>query len=86
MGWIYFVFITVFANADYRVHELKIIEPTKQTSRTVQSTLDHYQYQTYHPLSPGEKVTYVQSWKCKGNHSNFADHCPNPRVPASQTP
>ncbi len=74
--------------AEYRAYELLIENPEKGTQRKVISTLDHMQYPKYYPLNGGETVSYVDSWKCYHNGSQFQDTCPAPslgsREPAQQ--
>ena len=66
--------------ADYRVYELKITKQETGDVKLVKSTLDHMQYPSYNPVDKNEFVTYVQSWKCKWNFSNFSDFCANPKA------
>ncbi len=55
------------AHAEYRAFELVITDSTSGQERVVLSTLDPNQYRGYYPAKPGEKITYRQSWRCKGN-------------------
>lgn len=74
------------ARAEYRAYELKIENTETNKGRTEISTLDHLQYPRYFPLAAGEKISYVDSWMCRGNTSNFKKPCAKPiRAAASTT-
>lgn len=60
----------MLSRAEYRAYELSINNEETGKSRTVITTLDHNQYPQYYPLSPGETVTYVNSWMCWENTGN----------------
>ena len=64
--------------AEYRAFELKITNQTTGTERTITSTLDDLQYPRYHPLGRDELITYVDSWMCFDNMSDFKAACPKP--------
>jgi hypothetical protein len=70
------------ARAEYRAFELVITDSTSGQERVVLSTLDPNQYRGYYPVKPSEKVTYRQTWRCKGNTSDYKAICPKPEVPA----
>lgn len=74
--WLYFVLALSNAHSEYRVFDLLIENPSTQSSRHHISTLDPDQYPGYYPVNSGERVTYVQTWKCKGNTSEFRAICP----------
>jgi|SaaInlStandDraft_5_1057022.scaffolds.fasta_scaffold168749_2 hypothetical protein len=64
--------------ADYRVFQLAITDTNTGKSRMVHSTLDQYQYPTYHHVKLAEQISYITSWKCLGNNSHFRQLCKNP--------
>lgn len=66
------------AGAEYRAFELKIENVEKSKVRTVITTLDHLQYPRLYPVEKDEIVTYVDSWMCRENMSNFRPACPKP--------
>jgi hypothetical protein len=66
------------ARAEYRAFELLIENTEKGSSRTVFGTLDHLQYPRIFPLNRGEKISYVGSWMCRENMSNFKKICAKP--------
>jgi len=70
------------AHAEYRAFELVITNPTTGQERVVLSTLDPNQYRRFYPIMPEERVTYRQTWRCRGNTSNFQAICPKPEKPA----
>jgi hypothetical protein len=70
------------AQAEYRAFELVITDSTSGQERVVLSTLDPNQYRGYYPIKPEEKITYRQTWRCKGNTSGYKAICPKPEVPA----
>ncbi len=65
------------AFAEYRVFELKIVHVDKDTERSVLSTLDQYQYPTYHPVSLRERIDLVDHWLCP-ERTNGKELCPKP--------
>jgi hypothetical protein len=86
--------LSATASAEYRVFELTITSESGQT-RTVQSTLDHLQYSSYHPVKKDEKVEIAATWMCWTRSDVSQDpaqrYCPNPhpggaRAPASTAP
>lgn len=80
----------LFSHAEYRVFLLKIAKraapAADQSYRLVESTLDPLQYVGYHPVPADEYVSYIDTWRCRGNTSNFKPHCPNPKgqIPSPQ--
>ena len=58
--------------------------PLPESARFVESTLDPEQYVGYYPLEQGEKIVYVDTWRCFGR-TDGKPHCPNPRGPAAVT-
>jgi hypothetical protein len=44
----------------------------------VLSTLDPNQYRRFYPTKLEEKIVYRQTWRCRGNTSNFQAVCPKP--------
>lgn len=80
-------FIVLFATsvkAEYRVFSLVISNEKTQVTKQVETTLDPDQYVTLYPLNQGEKISYVDTWKCLGRTDFFKSHCAEPsRVPAT---
>jgi hypothetical protein len=72
---------TFRAHAEYRAFELVIVDSTTGQERVVLSTLDPNQYRGYYPVKPDEKITYRQTWRCRGNTSGFKPICPKPDLP-----
>ena len=80
----FFLLTPLWSQAEYRVFLLKIekISSDPQATpvyRLVESTLDPLQYVGYHPVAADESVTYLETWRCKGNTSGFKPLCPNPK-------
>ncbi len=73
------------ASAEYRVFKLKITT-AEGTSTEVLSTLDPEQYPRYYPLKITDKISYTETWMCRGRTSDFKEPCANPRAPASTEP
>ncbi len=69
---------SLFSFAEYRVFKLQFTNTKTNQSRQIQSTLDPEQFKSIYPLQYGETVTYVQTWRCKGNTSQFKPHCQSP--------
>lgn len=69
------------ASAEYRVFVLKIETPG-QEPQTLLSTLDPWQYVGYYPVKPDARVTYINTWRCRGRTDGLP-FCPDPRAPAS---
>jgi hypothetical protein len=74
------------ASAEYRAYQLNITDTEKNKSHLVMSTLDHLQYPRFHPLNKNEAIAYVDSWRCKGNMSNFRAICAKPEPASSLAP
>lgn len=76
--------IAMSASAEYRVFELIISKKIKdgklQPVRTVTHTLDPIQFPEYYPLNTDEIISYVNTWMCRGNTSQFKPYCPNPKL------
>ena len=76
------IFFVSVAPAEYRAFELVITDPTSGQERVVHTNLDPNQYRKYYPTKPDEKITYRQTWRCKGNTANYKAICPKPEKPA----
>lgn len=61
---------SLYTFAEYRAFELVIRNQVTGAERVVLSNLDPDQYRGYHPLDPGETITYRATWMCKGNTSD----------------
>lgn len=92
-----FIVLSVTASAEYRVFTLHISNQDQSQVKQVQTTLDPKQYIGFYPLSAGQKISYVETWRCFGRTDFFKPHCENPRLqpaaganldrkPASQSP
>ena len=68
------------ANAEYRVFKLQFTNSKTSQVRQIQSTLDPEQFQYLYPTNPAETLTYVQTWRCKGNTNNYQAHCQSPEL------
>lgn len=66
-------------HAEYRVFTLMIANDKTNENRQFDSTLDPDQYKTYYPLGPDEKISYLQTWRCRGRTSDFKTHCLKPQ-------
>lgn len=66
------------ASAEYRVFVLNISNKETGESREVTSTLDPLQYKTYYKVEPGSKITYNETWMCRGNTGSFKSACEKP--------
>ena len=69
------------ANAEYRVFMLQVTGPDGVVSKSFPSTLDPEQYRLYHPLPAAMKLSYQETWMCKGNTQDFKALCSNPNPP-----
>ncbi len=69
---------TLKAHSEYRAFELRIDNTEEGKSRTVISSLDNYQYPRYYPLEKKEVISYVDSWMCFENMSDFRRVCAKP--------
>jgi hypothetical protein len=75
------------AKAEYRVFLLRIQNIQSKEVRTLESTLDPIQYPYYNTVSPDERVSYAETWRCFGRTGGFAPFCPNPKAqPPPETP
>lgn len=70
--------LNVTSQAEYRVFKLQFTNPKANRTWQILSTLDPIQYKTIFPLSSGESVTYVQTWRCPGSTSQFKAYCQSP--------
>ena len=95
--FLFFTALTIAARAEYRVFTLHISNKELSQVKQVQTTLDPEQYIGFYPLSAGQKISYVETWRCLGRTDFFKPHCENPRLqpqpsalldrkPASQSP
>jgi hypothetical protein len=82
MKFLLLILLAAQAKAEYRAFELVITDPTSGQERVVISTLDPNQYRRYYPIKPQEKITYRQTWRCRGNTSGYQAVCPKPEKPA----
>ncbi len=64
--------------AEYRSFLLQIKSSDGKESKIVKSTLDPDQYRGYFPTAPTDQITYLETWKCKGNTANLP-MCKSPR-------
>lgn len=96
-----FLIMPTLLKAEYRVFLLKISKkapqspntaadktksPAEESFRLVESTLDPNQYPYYYPITQDEIVTYVDTWRCFGNTSDFKELCPNPKKNQNENP
>ena len=78
---IIFVVMLLFCRqsfAEYRVFLLSITNSKTNSTRTVKSTLDPEQYKMIYLLKPEESIRYTNTWRCRGNTSEFSPLCENP--------
>lgn len=73
-----FGFLTLFSWSEYRVYELTITHATSKKSRVVYSTLDSFQYRTYHFLSRDETIVMTDHWMCWKRADFFKPLCKRP--------
>ncbi|MBC7740897.1 MAG: hypothetical protein H7061_01790 [Bdellovibrionaceae bacterium] len=66
------------AKAEYRTFTLLLTNTKTKSAKHIQTTLDPNQYKTIYPLAPDEKLTYVQTWRCKGRTDFFKARCDQP--------
>jgi hypothetical protein len=87
-----FLFLLIFPTprsmAEYRVFLLKISTPPSEPgqpedSRMIESNLDPEQYRLYYPVYPQEKISYIDTWRCKGRTDYFQPFCRSPRATSS---
>jgi hypothetical protein len=80
------LFFLTPARAEYRAYELSLMNRETGAETRIVSTLDHIQYRGYHPLGPGEDLSYVDSWMCWDNTSRFKAICHKPQRDPAQSP
>lgn len=78
--FLFLFFSSTYLNAEYRVFKLQFKNSKTNQIRQIQSTLDPEQYKTLFPLTEGEILTYVQTWRCPGSTSHFKAHCLSPEL------
>ena len=66
------------AQAEYRVFTLLIENTKSQVNRQIESTLDPEQYIYLYPLAQDERISYVDTWMCKGRTDFLKPHCEKP--------
>jgi hypothetical protein len=74
---------SISAQAEYRSFLLQITSADGKEVKEVKSTLDPDQYRGYHPTQAGDKIVYLETWKCKGNTANVS-LCKSPRELAAE--
>lgn len=82
------LFLTALTNttrAEYRVFLLQVTGPDGVVSKSFPSTLDPEQYRRYHSLPEAMKLSYQETWMCKGNTQDFKALCSNPKPPTDET-
>lgn len=67
------------SQAEYRAFLLRITSATGDVTFT-KSNLDPLQYVGYYPIQAGSKVTYDETWMCRGRTDNKT-LCDNPNPP-----
>ncbi|MGZ3691169.1 MAG: hypothetical protein ACXVAX_06685 [Pseudobdellovibrio sp.] len=77
---VFFLILAIFqpATAEYRVFTLLIENQKTQVNRQIESTLDPEQYIGLYPLSQDERISYVDTWMCKGRTDFLRSHCEKP--------
>ena len=75
-----FILTIQLANAEYRVFKLQFTNSKTNQVRQIQSTLDPEQFENVYPPNPNETLTYVQTWRCKGNTNHYQAHCQSPEL------
>lgn len=68
------------AAAEYRVFTLHIENQKDQSIRQLDTTLDPEQFTSLYPLPAHEKISYTQTWRCRGRTDFFKGHCENPAL------
>lgn len=79
--WLTFAFFLFFAaavKAEYRVFSIVITNEKTGVTRQIETTVDPDQYASLYPLNQGEKITYVDTWRCFGRTDYFKNHCVKP--------
>ena len=89
------------SRAEYRAFLLRISKPPStapteankaaatQDFRLVKTNFDEEQYPSYYPLAPGETISELETWMCRGRTGGLQEVCENPnkpRDPASTEP
>ena len=74
----FILLFSIHVQAEYRVFTLLIENKKTLVNRQIESTLDPEQFITIYPLSPDEKITYVDTWMCKGRTDFLKPHCDKP--------
>jgi hypothetical protein len=74
------ILLSQMVSAEYRVFSLKIESPDGHDVRQVNSNLDPEQYVRYYPIKPNYKISYSNTWMCKGR-TNQLPYCPDPKLP-----
>lgn len=72
------LFFTFTVKAEYRVFSIVITNEKTQVTRQIETTVDPDQYAYLYPLNQGEKITYVDTWRCFGRTDYFKSHCVKP--------
>ena len=85
--FILWILFCPLAQAEYRVFLLKIQQSSADPKvpgpfRLIESNLDPEQYLRYYPIYPGEKISYIDTWRCRGRTDWFQSYCKSPRAPA----
>lgn len=75
---ILFLAFPIESFAEYRAYRLKITNSATGQERIVTSTMDHIQYPDYFPVQAFETISYIESWMCRGNTSNYKLICAPP--------
>lgn len=81
-----FFLLTCWARAEYRVFTLHIENTADLSVRQLDTTLDPDQYKSLYPLQQNERITYTQTWRCRGRTDFFRGHCDNPALTAAPEP
>jgi len=82
--FVFLFLLSIPAAAEYRMFLLQITSADGTPGAQIPSNLDPDQYRGYHPIKQDEKITYIDTWMCRGNTSEIPA-CPSPRDPASLT-
>lgn len=77
---IFMLLQTALAQAEYRVFSIVISNEKTQVTRQIETTLDPEQFAYLYPLSQGERISYVDTWKCLGRTDFFKSHCAKPET------
>ncbi len=71
------------AQAEYRSFLLQIKSADGKDTQVLKTSLDPDQYRGYFQTKAGDHITYLETWKCKGNTAN-RPICQSPREIAAQ--